>query len=758
MKRVKILLLIGAIILLTACGGGSSEVMKEKELNNSYTEKTVIITPDNLIAEYEGVKIAFSAFDIDAKKTLTMQRIKPQSFNDSTDYQIKLYDFTLKEKSKCKCLIEITIPYDKAFINNKSELDSIFAVYYNSDTKLYEPIEYTIDTQTHEIKIITNHLSAYGLVEAKNSVRHDSFLVINEYTSKAKIIGIVASHGYPSSEKAINAIKTFDSDSGTSYDAFEAGFGTANFWLGLSATGNTVASAGYASDFLQSLGNSFNAVGLGASIVQAGVDIQKGDIQSLYSNFLKNYVYNAVNYFGTGALQLAFVGVFAIDLSLNHVITVTLNDNEKKYAKVYDACYNEFYNKSAVEWYEDFKKIWKKSKNPIEMGKAIQKAVDDNVNEVWNVANILNLEKHTGKGTELLRGLLFVSNIITQAKKEELLTGKLKPVFTKMSEMIHKDNKNKYIKELSKLRDKLNQDINVQIKETIKEGETSKYAGYTFRFAPLSYETKKSSWTATLHEDGSFYTHFTVLGHMQAGAPDKLEIYKPEDDPDTDNPVRSIEFKITPPNLVINIDKGGVCGDNGCDFSKLNTVKIAFSIKQTDFMYGPYSYTNPETGETLTNQYDHSTGTYSTPSSWEDANFLTCSITDYNSGTFSSSCFSSEFKYDLSIIFTLDSETEPSMFKTVKIHMTDKDGSSIYANYRNIPLDFSGMQIDDNGLVTTLKDSLHGDIGSSTFCGYFQNLSGFYYSNYGDGTINKFELQSYDCSKGGKVFIDMNVK
>ncbi len=122
-----------------------------------------------------------------------------------------------------------------------------------------------------------------------------------------------------------------------------------------------------------------------------------------------------------------------------------------------------------------------------------------------------------------------------------------------MAKTIHKNNKAKYLNELRKLRNKLNQDIDVQIRETIKEGEASKYAGYTFRFSPLNDNATKSNWTAKLHENGSFHTHFTVLGHMQAGAPDRLEIYKPEDDPDTDEPVRTIEFKITPPNLVINI-------------------------------------------------------------------------------------------------------------------------------------------------------------------------------------------------------------
>ena len=723
-----------------------------------------IITPDNLVAEYGGVKIAFSPYDIDGEKTLTIQQVNPKLFfidGEINNYQVKAYNFTLSGKTEFGGLIEITLPYDESFIKGE-ESGSVMAMYYNPSSNKYEPIDYEIDTQKNEVKILTDHLSEYAIFVLANGTRHGAFKVIKANTRNAYITATDAYYKFISSSIASNIINgAISNNMVEDIQAYEAGYSAANEWLGLMAAGNGLASAPFSSTFLTSLGNSFNHIGFGASVLQASIDFGKGDNVALFSNLSKNIVYNIVNYAGSSALQLSFVGVFAIDYSLNKFGTEALNGLEEKWKKIYDACYNDGLYKTDPQWYHAFKALTETSISPSRLKNVMETTVYNNAYSAWS-DDMSKMALCAGVNESMGFNALgtpkdSIKENIARDKFYELIE-RLQPVFDQLRKKTIYNMRSDYKKQLEDVRNNLNQKINVQIKETVASGETAKYAGYRFRFAPLNDKAIKSEWTNVLDSKGSATGAWRILGYMQAGSPNKLEIYKPGDDPDTDKPVRTIDFKITPPNLVINIGEGGTCGDDGCDFSKLNTIKIAFGINQTDFMYGPYSFTNPVTGETLTNQYDHRTGTYSAPDPWEDANFLTCSIAQYNSGVFSSSCYSSEGKYNLSIVFALDSETQPTMFKTVKIHMTDEDGSSVYSNYKNIPLDLSGMQISDDGFVTILKDSIHGNVGSGTFCGYFQDLSGFYYLNYGDGTINKYELQSYDCGKGGKIFIEMSVK
>ncbi|MEA1920009.1 MAG: hypothetical protein U9N52_09230 [Campylobacterota bacterium] len=167
----------------------------------------------------------------------------------------------------------------------------------------------------------------------------------------------------------------------------------------------------------------------------------------------------------------------------------------------------------------------------------------------------------------------------------------------------------------------------------------------------------------------------------------------------------------------------------GIDYAKF--------LSGTDEEIGPY--------------YDE--GYFGLPDLLEKADFLICSISQYNQGVFSASCRSSEYGYDVSLSFALDSEVNPAKFQTVEAHMTDTDGSSVKANFKNIPLNLSGIEVDKDGYVSLLKDSIHGDVGS-TFCNYVQDLSGFYFV----GKDGPRPLQSYDCSQGGTIFIEMSMQ
>jgi len=54
-----------------------------------------------------------------------------------------------------------------------------------------------------------------------------------------------------------------------------------------------------------------------------------------------------------------------------------------------------------------------------------------------------------------------------------------------------------------------------------------------------------------MRDDGTANTSFTLYGHMYAGAPDRVEIYKPGDKPGSDVPVKTVPFKVTPPKIEI---------------------------------------------------------------------------------------------------------------------------------------------------------------------------------------------------------------
>ncbi len=81
-----------------------------------------------------------------------------------------------------------------------------------------------------------------------------------------------------------------------------------------------------------------------------------------------------------------------------------------------------------------------------------------------------------------------------------------------------------------------NQTITFNIVEDVPDGEKSQYDGYALRFAPLSENAVKESWIGAMKGTGGASSKFTLLGYVQAGCPGELQLFKPGDDPDNDEP------------------------------------------------------------------------------------------------------------------------------------------------------------------------------------------------------------------------------
>jgi len=518
------------------------------------------ISEDNLEAQSEGVKISFSPNDIEGAKTLTIQKTNakqlPPDEEIDDDYQIFSYDFVLDGKTDFIDLVEITIPYDQSFIKTAGdESGSIMAKYYNPSSGKYEPVDYEVDTVNNEVKILTDHLSEYAIFVLANGERHGAFKIINNNSRKAYITATDAYYKFVNSSGAANIINgAIANDMTGDIQAYEAGFSAANEWLGLLAAGNGLSTAPFSSSFLTTLGNAFNHFGFGASALQAAVDFGNGNNVALFSNLSKNIVYNLVNYAGSSALQLSFVGVFAIDYALNKFGTEALSTLELKWKRVYEECYNDGLKKTNRQWYTVFQNLKEESVNPSRLSSVMYTTVYNNIYSGWKSEEKMALcAGVAGIGYNGLGSL--TNNIvesITRVKFYELIAG-LQPVFDQQRKKTIYELRAEHKKQLEIIKDSLNQAINVQIQETVAAGETSKYAGYRFRFAPLNTNAKKSEWTQTLNANGGFTGAWRVLGYMQAGSPNRLELFKPTDNPDTATPVKTIEFTTTPPNLTIDI-------------------------------------------------------------------------------------------------------------------------------------------------------------------------------------------------------------
>lgn len=511
------------------CGGGGGG---SSSSGTASPPQSQTVSPDNLIVETGGIKVAFSTYDIDGEYTLDVSSSEPQPLDGESeagkDYQIEMFDLTLNGKSDFTDGIEIVIPYDDTFINTDSvEADSVAAVYFNQETNKYESEVFTVDTNKNEVTIHTSHLSQHGVVVFKSSYGHGPFTVDNEreYTRSARITFVNGYSKVVNKDTAQDIVQgLLDNDFTPDDRAFQAGFSEANTWLGLTATGNTITGSAFSSTFLTELTNAFNLIGVGASIVQVGIDFQNGDDQSLYTNLLKNGVYNTVNYIGWGSLQLAFAGVFIIDYSLNTFASEALDSNEKKWKEVYDLCYTRYYKKSPTEWYTTMSDLSREIKDPDRLGAVIETTVYNQALEVWDDSRLNDCAADAGYSWNALGGEAAAPKTqIAMVKKAEVFNA-LQPVFFRLGKHKNQENRDKYTENLEKIKNILNQEVDF----TITGG--SKYEGYSVKFASLNEKAKTDSWKGVIDSSGTFHTKFTILGYMESGSPERVEIFDPVND------------------------------------------------------------------------------------------------------------------------------------------------------------------------------------------------------------------------------------
>ncbi|WBW99051.1 hypothetical protein [Oceanirhabdus sp. W0125-5] len=552
-RLVSIILIVCHIVILSS--GCGSKKPQESGKNSKKVEEVFeepikkMVTPDKLIAAKDEISIEFSGYDIDKEEEVVIQEVQPKPFQIEEELKEELmitaYDFEVVNKSEFIDLIEISIPYDENFIEEGKEENCVSAMYYNENSKEWQPVVYTVDTENNLVKIITDHLSTYG-----------AFVVKRENSRAAKIVKLNTWHMPESNGNAFKIVnECLENQMTPGEKALEMGTSWVGDWLGISGGMHTViTNTVYTTEFLDNLGGAMTNIGLAAAIAQAAVDFQKGDDVALKGNLTKNLSYFSIGKWGSGALQLSFVGVYAIDYSINKFGTAAWEGRKADYEAGYKLYYEKYNKRSAKEWYKKFYWIWqdnKDAKDPNLVSRLINEEIDNYCNAFWKIdyeEMWAIMEEVNTKANEITQQ---IKDEISLEYKKELIKVLQKPVFDRLEQKITEHLKKEYLKEKSALARMLNQVVTFEYKEDIKENEKSKYNGYTVRFAPLNEKADPKNWTGKVNEQGMVKAKFTVLGHMQCGSPNTLEFYKPGDKPDIDKPEKVVEFKLDIPKTTI---------------------------------------------------------------------------------------------------------------------------------------------------------------------------------------------------------------
>lgn len=534
-------------------GDLSTFVYTERDYTAKAKELTV--SPESPSASAYGVTIKFGEYALEEDETLKVREL-PEKTDQNNGVKVTAYDFELGEKTNFDDVITIAIPYDTKYAEAGAESECIGAKYFNQASGEWEGVYYEVDAENRQVLIYTTHLSTYGVFQVKN-----------ENTRKAYITDVYAIAGLLNSGKSFEVIKELAESGQPGNAAFEAGFEAINSVVGNTGTAVTAITLGgqYEGALAEALGSGSQHLGLALAAVQTCYDFtynfsdDQGKLGTL-SNLVKNIANNAVGYFCSAALQVGFAGVAVFDVVLSTVQSDMMELKLENLGGVYQY-YNDVESpRSVKEWRRIFISILRENAdNPEKAQQLINQEIDSFCDRFWS------LDYGKVKEIAAVSGLKYSFDERQWTKDREVLTQQYRgylmahlqaPLTSARNYLLGQameQAQREFEKQLRAMQKELNKTVKVQIIEQPEKAGEYKYEGYTVRFAPISSSASAKSWTGKMPKGGEMNTSFTVLGHMQSGSPNILELYPAG----KDSPEVTVSFKVSYPTTTILISSSG---------------------------------------------------------------------------------------------------------------------------------------------------------------------------------------------------------
>ena len=562
----KLLYSVVAVVLVIALGVAILTRLGKEAANTegttgdlsafTYTErdyaaksKELKVSPESPSASVHGVTIQFGEYALEGDETLKIRQL-PEKTDKNNGVKVTAYDFELGDQTNFDDVITIAIPYDANYAEAGAESACIGAKYYNQTTGEWEGVYYEVDAKNRQVLIYTTHLSTYGVFQVKN-----------ENTRKAYITDVYAIAGLMNTGKSFEVIKELAEQGQPGNAAFEAGFEAVNSVTGNTGTALTAITLGgqYEGALADALGKGSQHLGLALAAVQTCYDFtynfsdDQGKLSTL-SNLVKNVANNAVGYFGSATLQVGFAAIAVFDVVLSEVQSDMMELKLENLGGVY-----QYYNdveapRSNQEWRAIFIKALKENADdPEKAQQQINQEIDSFCGRFWSL--------DYGKVKEIagVSGLKYSFDERAWTKDREVLTAQYREYLLSRLQAQKKYERNYLLnqdmeqaqseleKQLRALQGELNKTVKVQIIEQPEEAGDYQYEGYTVRFAPLSSSANAKNWSGKMPKGGEMNTSFTVIGHIQAGSPGRVELYKPGED----TPALTVPFKVSYPTTTI---------------------------------------------------------------------------------------------------------------------------------------------------------------------------------------------------------------
>ncbi len=530
-KKKRIFLKVAAAVLIVAVlGGGGYWAYNEffggvrKKL---LVEQKIEVSDKDQTVKYEdeiAVTVPFGL--IDKEQTLSIYSVKGMPEEEGIK-QLGAYDVSMSETNEFDGYMEVTIKYNPADLPAGADPSKdLFCMYLDEASNEWKGLPYTVNAADNTMTIYTNHFTTFAPWAVSEKVAPGPMMTVQ----KVQFPG----GAFMSTDEVVSTMEEFAAAAPKSDGAVRAGWDKVNEWFGISAAVGSFAENALEMGALKGINEVATEVGLGFALVQCAIDVADGKTGKATLELSKNlYNYWALKLINTSAINLAFVGVFVIDWSLNKFIQEAISGRVNIYQKAYDLYYKEKREKekiNSVYWYKKLKKVMKSVKNPATASEEVMKVIHDYVWEFWKDESVVGeyqdrVMKNTGA-----TGGGYLNEQLKKDISDEHFASIIKTlnetnIFERIVKEIRLDMQGKLYDKLCYIQKELNKVNKIRVIVKI-DPECEEYAdvdvsGLAVQFNVAS-DVHKKLWTGTTDKDGELLFNCTTLGFLDAGSPQEV--------------------------------------------------------------------------------------------------------------------------------------------------------------------------------------------------------------------------------------------
>ncbi len=509
--------------------------------NSEFGIQSGTLSADNPEFEHNRVGLELSPLYL-AETEANLKVTKMSAPEPVPDAKVNAYNFNLEGAPQDSGLYTLSIPYEPT--------DGIVgAGYFNENTNSWEPVVFEIDEANRQVIITTDHLSTYGSFTITGEGTRYTRIAPGLFEAHDQFIQYGDMHGEVIEELINNQLTTGGK-------AWNLGKSVTDDWLKASGAIFEMEGLAYSSEFISGLSDAMTNVGTALAVAQLAVDYSRGDQRAMAVNTFNTAQSLAISKWGSKALKVSMIGVTAIDYSLTKLREQLIQGRQEVWNKAYELYYRENHARSGADWYRRIKDIHDYADSPEQFRRMLESDLNRYTYLFWGDEAAQAMYQAEAQGHGLTGGGGLNEKLkedIANAYKSQLLNETLEPVFRQLERKVRYEQEEEYKRELNQLRNKFNQVVTLTIQEVAEEGEDLIYPGYIVQFGPLADDANPRMWTGRLDENAHVRASFTVLGHLSAGAPNEIRLYKNTADMRDDKPAEVIEFTVSVPDTVITI-------------------------------------------------------------------------------------------------------------------------------------------------------------------------------------------------------------